>query len=189
MRRSRRCCCRRPVYRRIPRPVAFFMCVTITPMCNSGSTVSCCPTASAVSAASSIPISSAALRSSPARFPPNSDYAPSVSSTSPRAATFSIIRAASTITSAAGRGFSRASNMAAPLAPTVQAQALQCRPKRRHRHRRRASAACNIISRAVICRPTRASKTRCHFSIRSMTSRGRNEALPIYRPSSIRIPA
>ena len=40
----------------------------------------------------------------------------------------------------------------------------------RHRHRRRASAACNIISPAVISRPMRASKTRRHFSTRSMTS-------------------
>ena len=38
MRQSRRCCCKRPAYRRILPPVAFFTCVTITPMCNSAST-------------------------------------------------------------------------------------------------------------------------------------------------------
>ena len=47
--------CRRRACRRIPRPAGCFMSATITPMCNSASTASCCPTASPASAAYSTP--------------------------------------------------------------------------------------------------------------------------------------
>src|SRR6516225_11703398 len=111
---------------------------TITPMCNSVSTACFCLTASPASAAFSTLSLSAVFRSSLARFPPNTGCARSASSTSPRATTFSTIPAASITTSAAGRGSSRASNMAAPLAPIAQARtkarARPCRPKRRQRH-------------------------------------------------------
>ena len=48
------------------------------------------------------------------------------------------------------------------------------------------SPACNIISPAAICRPTRASKIRCRRIPRSTIFRRRKRALPTCRPSSTR---
>ena len=55
MRRSTRCCCRRPACRRIPPPAANCTFATSTPTCSTASTASRCPTASAVLARSSTP--------------------------------------------------------------------------------------------------------------------------------------
>ena len=61
-RRWTRCCCSSPASRRTRPRAANCMCATSTPTCNIASTASCCPTASARSARSSTPASSAAWR-------------------------------------------------------------------------------------------------------------------------------
>ena len=55
-RQSSKCCCRLPACRRTPPPAARSMSATITPMCNSASTASCCLTALPASAVSWTPI-------------------------------------------------------------------------------------------------------------------------------------